>query len=350
MKSENNASRMIWKLFSRRIMLWSSIFAFLLCLPMTVNAAGQSSGSLLIFPYYDSHDTALTVITITNTCSEAGIDPGTGLQSGTIDIMFKFIDGEECFPTDYVERLTPNDTFSFVPAEYNFSKDEVGFLYVYAIDTQDGNPVAFDYLIGTSTIFDIDHLYSFTLKPLSVRAGTVGPDSDHKLKLDGLEYEKMADELLIPRFFGQGQGSSFDSPFRSRMILINLTGGAYFTAVAKMLVFNDNEQAFSDMVQFDCWEMLDLIDVSTATSLAFLEGTNHDPDEVYIDGGIQMETGWIKLNGDSAHSPVKNFDDPLIYAIQVEESVLYGSAAADLPFEKGVQDNGMLWSVSVSGE
>ncbi|MFH1999171.1 MAG: hypothetical protein ABIK28_05800, partial [Planctomycetota bacterium] len=279
-----------------------------------------------------------------------GYNPVTGLQTGTIDIMFKFIDGDECFPTDYVERLTPNDTFSFVPSEYNFGKEEVGFLYVYAVDTLAGNPVAFDYLIGTETIFDIDHLYSFTLKPLSVRAGTSGPDSDHKLRLDGIEYEQMADEILIPRFFGQGPGSSFISPFHSKMILINLTGGAYFTATAKMLIFNDNEQAFSDIVQFDCWEMKDLIDVSSATRLAFLEGTNHDPDEVYIDGVLQMETGWMKLNGDSAFSPVKDYNDPLIYAIQVEESLSYGYAAADLPFEKGVQNNGLLWSVSVSGE
>jgi hypothetical protein len=244
--------------------------------------------------------------------------------------------------------LTPNDTLSVVASEHNFNLFETGFLYVYAIDTDSGLPVTFDYLIGVETVFDADQQVSFSLNPLTFQVGSEGPDEDQKLELDGIEYEMMPDEILIPRFHGQGEGGAFISPFESSLLLFNLTGGAYFTAQAKVLVFNDNEQAFSDMVVFDCWQILPLLEVSLATRLGFLEGTNHDLDEVEI-LGVTMESGWLRLNGDTAFNAYTNFDDPAIYAIQIESSHWSGYAAATLPFEKGAQANGLLWSTMAGG-
>jgi len=186
------------------------------------------------------------------------------------------------------------------------------------------------------------------IEVLGVGVGSDGPDDDQKLKLDGLEYEMMPDQILFPKFYGQGQGLSFISPYQTLVILFNLTGGAFFTAQAKIMVYNDNEQAFSDMVVFDCWEMLPLIDMTLATRLGFLEGTNHDLDEVEI-LGVPMETGWLRLDGDQAFNAYTHFDDPAIYAVQIEISDMSGYAAATLPFEKGEQDNGKLWSTMAGG-
>jgi hypothetical protein len=82
--------------------------------------------------------------------------------------------------------------------------------------------------------------------------------------------------------------------------------------------------------------------------LSFLQGTNHDPDEVTI-GVVQMETGWIRIDGDIAHNYTLVFEDPAIYAVQIEKQVLGSYAAAALPFEAGEQDNGLLWATDTSG-
>lgn len=348
MKSINKMKTLIARSAGTYTLLWAVPLLFLGVLQAEAVAHGQEAGSLLIYPYYDSHPDALTIITVTNTNSNAKLDPGTGLQEGTIDVMFKYISGVDCTPVDRIERLTPNDTLSLVASEHNFNPNETGFLYVYAIDTDSGLPVAFDYLIGMETIYDIEQQVSFSLNPLAFQVGSDGPGDDHQLSLDGLEYEMMPDELLIPRFHGQGDGTTFISPFSSHLILFNLTGGAYFTAQAKVLVFNDNEQAFSDMVVFDCWDLVPLLEVSLATRLGFLEGTNHDPDEVEI-MGVSMESGWLRLDGDLAFNAYTHFKNPAIYAVQIEYSEVSGYAAATLPFEKGDQDNGLLWSTMSGG-
>lgn len=311
-------------------------------------ATGQEPGSLLIFPYFDSHPSVLNIITVTNTNSNTATDPISGLQLGTIDVMFKYVDGEECSPENRVERLTPNDTFTFIAAIHNPEPDEKGFLYVYALDVYTGLPVAFDYLIGTETVFKADGKVRFNLNPLSFKGGTTGPD-DHKLALDGSEYEMLPDEIQIPRFFGQGMGMTFDSPFKSYLLLMNFTGGAKFKAIADLLIYNDNEQVFSSTVEFDCWEWMDLVDVSAATRLIFLEGTYHDPDEFQL-GPHQMEAGWIRINGNVSYNYTISYLDPAIYAIQIEEYLAGGYCAANLPFEMGEQDNGLLWSMSPNGQ
>jgi hypothetical protein len=349
MKSKMKLSEAL-NLKRRAIAIGGMLLAALAFIGVPADAAGPSSGSILIFPYYDSHPNSFQVITITNTNSDTSQEPGSGLFSGTIDVMFMYIDGTDCLPSDRVERLTPNDTFSFIPAEHNFSQDQIGFLYVYAIDPETGSPAAFDYLIGTETVFDSTKQAIFSLNPITIRSGAEGPDEDHMLALNGLEYEKVADEILIPRFYGQGDGHLFSSPFKSSLILMNLTGGAFFHAQAKLLIMNDNEQAFSAMVEFDCWDWKQLYDVSGATHLDFLEGTNNDPEEVAM-GLLIMEVGWIRIQGDLAYNPSggTGFPNPAIFAFQLEESVANGYISATLPFEKGAQDNGLLWSTSAGG-
>lgn len=310
-------------------------------------ALGQEAGSLLVFPYYDSHPTALTIVTVTNTNGSTQLDPNTGFQTGTVDVRFVYVDGQSCSPESRVERLTPNDTFTFIPADHNPEAGEEGFLYAYAVDPLSGFPISFDYLIGRETVIDAEGAVSFDLHPLSFGAGTQGPD-DHFLALDGLEYEKMPGEVLIPRFLGQGDGLSGPSPWISMILFFNLTGGSQYTAVADVLIYNDNEQPFSSTVEFDCWEIMDLLEVSQATRLSFLQGTDHDPDEVTI-GVVQMETGWIRIDGDIAHNYTLVFEDPAIYAVQIEKQVLGSYAAAALPFEAGEQDNGLLWATDTSG-
>ncbi|MBU0756028.1 MAG: hypothetical protein KJ645_12870, partial [Planctomycetes bacterium] len=134
-------------------------------------------------------------------------------------------------------------------------------------------------------------------------------------------------------------------------IFINLTGGAFFYAQTKLLILNDNEQAFSATVSFPCWRIMELADVSGATRLAFLEGTNHDPLEVDM-GPLVMETGWIRIWGDYSYNPSggTGYTDPAFLAFQLEENISSGTISATLPFEKGTQDNGLLWSTSVSGD
>jgi hypothetical protein len=225
-----------------------------------------------------------------------------------------------------------------------------GFIYAYVVEKY-GSELEkdADVLIGQELLLSLwgDMMVHSSVNPVIFQClGVVGPP-DGKLRLDGKEYTAAPRKLYFPRFFGQ------DAFFRSRLVLINLTGGMYFDATAKVLCYNDNEYVFSATTSFDCWEMRDLDDVSNIFTNQFLLSTNHDIGEPAGFSSF-IETGMFNIEGSVAvnPSPYVVIDDPSIYGVLIEGIGAMGYGTSDLPMQ--IEDtskfvNGMLWSTDPYG-
>jgi hypothetical protein len=130
-------------------------------------------------------------------------------------------------------------------------------------------------------------------------------------------------------------------------VLINLTGGAQFTALLDFLVYNDNEEVFSRQFQFRCWSKTPLTTISAMFTQSFLSTyTNNDPAELI--GNPTIEIGWFEIDGNTAWSTSTQFDDPAFLAFLVERTG--PRAGAELAFDMGKQGNGDLLPLSLSGD
>ena len=249
-----------------------------------------------------------------------------------------------CTEFDRYQTLTPNDTLSLITAYHN-PEQALGYLVVYAVDAQ-GNAVAADHLIGQSMSINGIERFEYSTNALDFRAiGEAGAltdvDGDGEQDLDGAEYERLPDQLLVPRFIGQS-GGLFDplalpSYYVSRLILIDLNSGNDFNTTVDFLIYNDNEEVFSSEVTFRCWDSLRVTDISGAFGNTFLKDfTDHNPQES-VSG---RETGWFRFDGHVANSSAATIADPGIYGVYVER--VNFKVAADLPFESGQRDGHIL--------
>jgi hypothetical protein len=311
-------------------------------------ADGRNPGSLLLYPEFDNTRGVATVVTVTNTNSDVTpLNDGSGLMAGDVNVHFIYVgrtgmNGYDlaCQEFDRTEHLTPNDTLSVITKDHN-PQQERGYLYVYAV-SQSGEAIPFDHLIGNLLAVDGLYAFEYSMNPVAYRGigdGVITDiDGDGIRDLNGVEYEQTPAEILVPRFLGQG-GS-----FASELILIALSGGSQFTTTVDFLVYNDDEDQFSANRTFFCWERVLLTDVSTLFDNDWLKdfsGDNH-----YKKLG-DREYGWFKMDGGVASSFSKTIQDPAIYAAYIE--IVGDYAAADLPFELGLQD-GHLLPRSVSGD
>jgi hypothetical protein len=328
-------------------------------------AGGQNPSQILLFPTYTTDNGDFCIITITNTA--------TGTEDQGVWVRLVWIDGGEwdefpgvkCTPEDSWIYLTPRDTFTFVDGYVNPESEE-GFLYAYVVTSDEVNskkpeadPIKGNVLIGQELIFegnardeDNNLMVSYGLNAYGFK-NLDGPGADYTdeyLFLDGNEFELAPHCVYFPRFFGQ-KGRMWDSD----VILINLTGGRHFTALADVLVYNDNEIPFSTTIEFDCYDNVDIDDISNAVDNNFLRGTDNDEDEP-VDGykGVlgKVETGWMMFESVYATNTflTKTLDHAAMLAVLIEE--VGGSyAAADLPWIETdpVFKNAALWSTHPDG-
>lgn len=315
------------------------------------SADGRNPGSCLLYPYYNTGVGNLAVMTITN----------TGDQDVVVRLVW--VDSTFCSPEDQWIELTPGDTFSFVDGAMNPQPNELGFMYAYAVDALGSiNEIDYDYLIGQEIVFatwNPPTLIQWAVNAVAFNALAVVPDGD--LHLDGTEYDAAPKCIYFPRFFGQSTPNVV-TPFLSYVIFINLTGGQWFLQQANVLVYNDNEQAFSSTVNFPCWLLTPLVNVSFATTQQFLLSTNHDIHEIW-DGipGVpppapqKQKAGWIEFVGQWAWNPTTSFyiENPSLYAVLIETlGGFFGLSGADLPWQtedSAVYNNAMLYSTSPWG-
>jgi hypothetical protein len=307
----------------------------------------QEPGSLLVFHEFNNRHGVQNLITVTNTADgDATTD--------TINVEYVYrarygYDGQElnCLETNRTRTLTPNDTLSVFTVLDNPNYEQ-GYLYVFAKSRTTGRAVKFDHLIGTNLVLDGVLIFDYQVNPAVFKAGEAlasgaqtDLDSDGIRDLNGNEYAQAPDQILIPRFIG-----NIPHFLESELVLVNLTGGAAFTSILDFLAYNDNEEVFSTQYQFKCWDRVPLLEISGIFANAFLATTNHAANE--IAGATTTETGWIRIDGNTAFSTNTQIDDPAFLAVLVERLIVF--EAASLPFGQGTQNNGDLLPLSILGD
>jgi hypothetical protein len=309
-----------------------------LCLlSIEASADRENPGSCLLFPYYDSADIGLTIITISN----------TGAKS--IDVRIVWVDESNCSPDDVWIKLTGYDTFTFTSKSLTPYKSS-GFIYAYVVDQSfSKKEIDADVLIGQEIVISNwdGHIVNFSLNAVAFQC-LDNPNQDGMIQLDGTEYSAAPKTLYFPRFFGHNYF------FNSRIVMINLTGGQYFTAQLEWLVYNDNEVVFSMTDKIDCHEIKTLTDVSPIFSNTFLQSTSHDPSEPQGFSTF-VETGTFQITGRKAWNDNNSvqIDNPSVYAVLIEGIGNFGFGTADLPMQvedPKVYNHGMLWSTSPDGK
>ena len=299
----------------------------------------RKPASLLVFPEFDNRLGSQTLLTLTNT-QAFGAD---------IDVELVYIGREnhfggtlDCLEFNDTVTLTPNDTLSLITA---FQNPDHARGYVYAFAKRGGVPVVHNELIGSLRIIDGVFSSDYQVNPFVYLAqGAPGSptdvDGDGIRDLDDVEYSCSPAEILQPRFIGEQFGVS------SHLVLINLTGGAAFTAIADFLIYNDNEDVFSAQHAFRCWTKVRLRDISNAFEQSFLKSTDNSPREIV--GASRFEAGWFRVNGNVATSTATSLIDPALLGYLTER--VRGRPVADLPFETGSQLNGDLLPIGPLGD
>jgi hypothetical protein len=308
-------------------------------------ADGRNPGSLLLYPEFDNRHGVVTVVTVTNTDATgddvdvefvyigryAGGGGGGSSSEGHHDI--------DCEEFNRTETLTANDTLTLLTTYHN-PQHEQGYLYVFARSGVN-SPIAHNYLIGNVMTVEGLNAFEYSVNPVSYEGLTPGVDNNGLRKLDGVQYEKSAGEILVPRFLGQGGN------FNSELILIGLTGGAAFDTTVDFLIYNDNEEEFSSEHTFYCWDRVHLKDISGVFDNDYLRDfTNNDSAELL--GAPAVETGWFRMTGSQASSSNTTLPNPAVYGVLVER--IDSKGAADLPFEAGQNGSGALLARSLNGE
>ena len=306
-------------------------------LATAASAGTNETGSLLVFPQYDNHRAVQTLLTVTNT--------NTDLDTGTVKVEFVYINGWNCQEFNRTRTLTPGDTLSVLSKVDNPNCVE-GYMYAFAKHKTTGAAIKFDYLAGAALILnegatDPDTLYTpYTFKAAAglAEGANTDVDGDGLRDLNGNEYEKGPDQLIIPNFLAE------DDTWESQLILINLSGGSQFTATVNFLVYNDNEEVFSAQTSFTCWKNCQLSHISNVFDDSFLVTTNQNPNEIQ-GGGPLPETGWFTVDGLVANSTAASIANPMILGMLIIHDDDEGGSA--LPYTRGQQDNGALLGHSI---
>ncbi len=300
-----------------------------LLLASSARAELQSPGSLLVFPFADARPGTTCVVTLTN------VNPAAG-QTLAVEVR-SFVD---CLETNRTYPLPSNDTLSFTMSQA-FPAPGQGFLCAVAKDAF-GRAVSANHLIGSVLVLDGNLGLEFQIpavafaSPLAEGAPT-DIDGDDLRDLNGAEYARAPDELLFPRFVGQS------TTFRSELVLVNLTGGRAFTAVANLTIWNDDRDVFVAQHTFRCWSRVRLADASGAFSNSFLLSTGHNPSESVLG----RENGWFHVDGHVAYSSARTIADPALLGALIEPA---SYSSASLPFGRGTQDNGDIYPTGVNGD
>lgn len=301
-----------------------------IALAVSSHADGRNPGSLLVFPEYRFGGGVDTIITITNTHAT---EPTT--------LHINYVSGVPgptlCSPRDRTVELRPLDTFTALVSAHNAGGPQQGYVFVFAEGANGAR--SFNHLVGDTLTVDATLTSLYSVEPIVFRSPlalnvATDLDMDGIRDLNGNEYERAPDQILIPRFMGQS------ATYTSDLVLVALSGGRRFSTIVDFLAYNDNEEIFSAQYEFACWDRAPLTVINGIFTKNFLQlATNQNMNEIV--GAITEESGWIWINGHVASSTATDIPDPAILAVLVERSAA-SKVGASMPFFKGTQLRGDL--------
>jgi len=324
------------------------VFAVLASVGMAVvtppaGAEVPSPGSVLIFPVQRSGLRFFSVISVTNTNTEAQTPNSFG---GSTRAHFQYVntvpDPDDlfhpvnCLVANRSEFLTPADTITVNAKCHNAVPDAAGFLIVSAQSPQGGN-WSHDYLVGSELVVTGGggsySLEAIPLGALTPPGSQTELNGNGRIDFDGAEYEGLPDLLFI---------DSFVAAANWNLTLLNLTGAARDVNTVQFTVWNDNEFPLSTQLTFNCWFEARLSQISGLFTQGFLRGTPHDPDEFDIEclGQSTLETGWARIDSIGVRTPggtLVSSDGALLGALTSSQGarfdtgrLLWGSRAKQL--------------------
>ncbi len=197
-------------------------------------------GSLLLYNLYTSSSTGdaaqNTRLSLTN------LGPST-----TFAHLF-FIDGTSCNVSDTFACLSPNQTTSFLASEID--PGVTGYVVALAVN-EEGCPVSFNYLIGSSHVkFASGHSAQLNAQAVAalytgVLNGCTSNISETVIKLDGIDYGQAPATLVANTIFSQADQ-------QSTLLIVNPVGGNFNTSdsvntigTLSGQVFDESEKGFS---------------------------------------------------------------------------------------------------------
>jgi hypothetical protein len=295
-------------------------------------------GSVLVFPLVDSTDAGNTLVTITN-INDDHTFCNFPFRGGDIKLIFYYIDGVTWECTDLCEWLTPNDTLSILTNRHNPNM-ETGFLVVQAADPITGDPVQYDYLVGSATVVNMDFNFEWTYQPYSFHAvfkgvGYYGSCGRKMISNDGCVkfgdpdnegegvcyYDPFPDRLILNRFFGEGEAESKPGITFSNSLYLLSTMPSYpepSDTRVNLFGYNNNERRFSRTFRFPCWLCTSLGEITGSVTQANL-ASGGNPDEL-----LGVATGWLSLEA----SPDLDGNDVGLLGVFMEASAAGASTFA----------------------
>ncbi len=292
----------------------------------------QAPGSLLVFPEYDTRPGALTLTSITNTS-----------PTQAVRIVLRDIDsdGNEFLRT---QDLEASETWVALHALLDPNAAR-GFAIAYVVPPNASEPpLDADVLVGSLTVVDAFVPGVLTLPVLSFRALAGGdPNGNGLLDLDGVEFEPLPSQWIVPSFIGVDPARRYDG----ELILVGMSGGRQFETTVELTGFDDEGHPCTVETSFRRWTRLRLEAISPAFTQASLAASGQTPGGVL--GASEIETGWIRLRGKRASSPTTVIDDPAILAVYVQRWP-DGSVAVQPLYGRGRNTSGKLFPHSNDGQ
>lgn len=281
----------------------SVLFALTLLLSPSALAEDPEPGSVLVYPSVRSGTAGTTIINVSNV--DLAVDGSTNVKFDFVNVTPQPgdpLNPAQCTVFNITRFLTPGDNLTFLTTCLNPTSAE-GYLVAQAQDPQFFDRAwSHDFLVGSETTVSgtgaVLTLGATSFHALPARHVATDLDGDNELDFDNLEYTAAPQVLYL---------DSFLASLGNKLCLIPMTGGFAFQTEASITIFNDNEQPFSDTIEFTCWFDQRLENLSGFFSLAFLINSANDPTEwdIDCDGTGDLEAGWAQIRGLQATSTLE---------------------------------------------
>ncbi len=240
------------------------IFTVALCMTVGLSATTGSAqlntihepGSLLAYPLIDNISGA-TIVNITNWGSVEAILECYMITHG--------VDGTIDDKQDFVLTLTPKEQFVWVTGQpYNQRGNQIrdfanrkGYLFCFAINNaQEQAEIAYDKLKGDATLIHLGNARAFNYMAIAHQAGTIGPNGDRTLNLDGSEYTMATSQIMFQGL--AGVSGSIHGTLAAASPGIDFINSVQPAFDIHLFCWNEVETKFSRLLTFKDFEQYDL--------------------------------------------------------------------------------------------